>query len=106
MTTPHKWAEVIKAWADGKEIQFRPRRPEGEAWEDFFTPRCPRRASPDFNNSYYEWRIKPEKKSIWINIYPYSTHHRRSPGFWSTKEQADDYAASDRIDCIEYVYKD
>lgn len=23
MNTPHKWAEVIKAWADGAAVEFR-----------------------------------------------------------------------------------
>lgn len=55
MTTerkPHKWAEVIKAWADGKEIQFK--RLDHKIWTDYLTLDV-----PNFNDSSYEWRIKP-----------------------------------------------
>lgn len=63
---PHKWSEVIKAWADGKPIQFR-----GDGipeWMDYdtnalrnsqisalFYPFHVPRFDLDF-----EWRVKPE----------------------------------------------
>ena len=54
MTTerkPHKWAEVIKAWADGKPIQ---RRLIGaHFWDDVDE-------HPYFDNTTLEWRVKPE----------------------------------------------
>lgn len=37
MTTerkPHKWAEVIKAWADGRPIQYKDLRSSDE-WADY-----------------------------------------------------------------------
>jgi hypothetical protein len=52
MTTPHKWASVIRAWADGKAIQFTLR--ESNTW--FTESTC---ISPDFNNPHMEWRVKP-----------------------------------------------
>jgi hypothetical protein len=47
--TPHKHAEIIKAWADGMTIQFW----DNDAWED-----CTSDAGPSWN---YEakYRIKP-----------------------------------------------
>lgn len=55
MTTerkPHKWAEVIRAWADGKPIQ---RRLIGaHFWEDVDE-------NPYFDNTTIEWRVKPER---------------------------------------------
>lgn len=48
---PHKWAEVIKAWADGKPIQ---RRLIGaHFWDDVDE-------HPYFDNTTLEWRVKPE----------------------------------------------
>lgn len=53
MKKPHKHAEIIKAWADGKEIEFR-------ASDKFdFSP--VRNPNPGWNYDY-EYRIKPEPK--------------------------------------------
>jgi len=59
---PHKHAELIKAWADGAEIQISVSR--GELWED---------AQPSFLvwNDEYQYRIKPEPKPdriIYTNV--------------------------------------
>ena len=51
---PHKHAEVIKAWADGKPIQVRHK--SIIEWEDYVSS-----ITPDFNNEFFEWRIKPER---------------------------------------------
>ena len=48
MTKPHKHAEVIKAWADGAQIQFR-LVPDDE-WEDIHDPTWV---------SDVEYRVKP-----------------------------------------------
>ena len=51
---PHKYAEAIKAWADGKPIQVRLKY---SAWwidEEFDG------GVPLFNDSDREWRVKPE----------------------------------------------
>lgn len=50
--TPHKHADLIKAWADGAEIEERPRNGiwytfDGGFWAD---------------SDEYEYRIKPEEK--------------------------------------------
>lgn len=52
MKTPHKHAEVIKAWADGAEIQFR--YPNG-TWIDA--------ADPSFRD-LAEYRVKPEPQIL------------------------------------------
>lgn len=68
MTTerkPHKWSEVIKAWADGKPIQYKPNKES--CWIDY-DPEYARqhRINLDFYSSNipkfdeYEWRVKPE----------------------------------------------
>lgn len=62
MGTPHKHAEVIKAWADGAQIQFR------------YPPRYPNWADVDGNPEWYsdmEYRVKPKKvtKKRWYRTY-------------------------------------
>lgn len=52
MNTPnkaHKWAEVIKAWADGQSVQFR--FETSSVWQDI-----PTVVSPLFNSYRGEWR--------------------------------------------------
>ena len=61
MKKPHKHADVIKAWADGADIQWRP--DSSSAWADMRT-----------NPSWFEgceYRVKPEKKpdvAIYVHI--------------------------------------
>lgn len=57
MPTPHKWASVIKAWADGAEVQYR----HGDAWWDGGT------AAPSFNPEL-EWRIKPKPQTVTYRV--------------------------------------
>lgn len=63
ITKPHKYADVIKAWADGKAIQYAytppterdPLAQRAQEWLDFKA-----NASPGFNNPHTEWRVKPK----------------------------------------------
>ena len=50
--TPHKHAEVIKAWADGATIQYKVRQGE---WMDVYDN------DPSWND-WDEYRVKPEPK--------------------------------------------
>lgn len=51
MGTPHKWADVIKAWADGADVQI---SVNGSRWEDI--------EDPAFDSKISRYRIKPEPK--------------------------------------------
>ena len=51
MNKPHKHADVIKAFADGKQIQFR--YYNNQEWLDWDRSYC-----PTFSD-YYEYRVKP-----------------------------------------------
>ena len=51
---PHKHAELIKAWADGAEIQYKYAGIDDDAWDDD--------DSPLWNENGFEFRIKPEPK--------------------------------------------
>lgn len=56
MKKPHKQAELIKAWADGAEIQWRDKDSDSDrAWRDTNDPWF-------WNGINMEFRIKPEPK--------------------------------------------
>lgn len=59
MKTPHKHAALIKAWADGAEIEY---SDPGSVWQSATSPRW---------DGYGEYRIKPELKPDvveWHNV--------------------------------------
>jgi len=85
MNTPHKYADVIKHWADGGEIQW---KDSNGVWND----RATETTTPAFN--YLEWRIKPQKKKVWLNFYTIGTY------VYSSKEEADRCATASRIACV------
>ena len=60
MNTPHKHAEVIKAWADGAKIEYRQPKHEPENWE--YTP------TPEWHNEL-EYRVKIEPKKYKVDAW-------------------------------------
>ena len=62
MSKPHKNAEVLRALADGRTIQFySPAWGEWLDWENKIAHINPAHVNPVNNlDYYYEWRIKPE----------------------------------------------
>ena len=73
---------VVEAFRNGKKVQWRDR--DREVWVDL--------PAPGFVVDH-EYRIKPEKKTVWLNLYP-------KMGF-ATKEQADAGAGCSRLACIQ-----
>lgn len=65
-STPHRWAEVIKAWADGKTVQFRSTVIPEYGWQDY----CAGQGGfgPWYSAETYEWRIKPESQTAWVAL--------------------------------------
>ena len=55
MNKPHKWAEVIKAWADGKKIEFR--LTSSLEWMPYEGGAL----TPAFSDVALEWRVRPPK---------------------------------------------
>jgi hypothetical protein len=49
--TPHKHAAIIKAWADGAQVQTRMNGMPESTWSDI--------DSPAWHSDYFEYRIKP-----------------------------------------------
>jgi len=65
MKTPHKHTELIKAWADGAEIEVRNSTDE-ERWEVTTLPLW---------RDYFEYRIKPKQEPK-PNIVRYGIAHK------------------------------
>jgi hypothetical protein len=80
---------IIQAYAEGKEIECMPE--DGDRWFISSSP------SWSISNKY---RIKPEPKTGWINIYPKSLVSNSC----RSKEEADEAAGTDRIACIQITY--
>lgn len=77
--TPHKYANVIKAWADGEVIQwtnselhYKDQIVRVQYWIDLDQDK-----NPDFNSSELEWRIKPVRYSGKFRV----AFYRGVPGF-------------------------
>ena len=64
MKTPHKHADLIKAWADGAEIES---RPTGHGKWSTGTPGW---------STYCEYRIKPEPKPDVVDYVRVGAFHR------------------------------
>ena len=81
----HKHYDVIVAWANGEEIEYRINS------SDFWTLIV----DPSWCHST-EYRIKPKivKKEGWVNVYP------MDPYVHDTKKVADDFACKNRIACV------
>jgi hypothetical protein len=96
MKQRHKHADVIHAWAEGKDIE----------WLDFEVAvwRTYEGRDPAFSSCSLDWRIKPTivKKEGWVNVYSKDTCLvcGISNGIYKRKETADNYATSNRVACI------
>lgn len=89
--TPRKHAELIKAWADGAEIEFY--SSSNECWIGS--------ARPDWLDSY-EYRVKPEAPvSRWLNVYDPMLDHMPTPVWCNSSEKSNGNAVSGRIAVIE-----
>lgn len=108
---------VIQAFAEGRTIQWRDNKAAPE-WFDIISEAI--FVGINFNQEDIEWRIKPEKKTGWINIYPKEsneyfggTHSEfvlgNSGGVYTDKKMADHINAQNspphkRIACIKISY--
>lgn len=72
---PHKHADLIKAWADGAEIQWYDDTPKEHRWKD-----CPEWF---IWNERYDFRIKPEPKPDFVDLHYVEW---RGEGTWFRKD--------------------
>jgi hypothetical protein len=98
-TKPHPNAEILRAIADGKTVEWKDRGFVN--WSEF-NPYSPSRLNwlitPN-GSTDIQWRIKPEPITAWINLYQNGTG-----SIWLTKEEADNCANINRIACIQISY--
>ena len=73
MTTPHKHAAVIKAWADGAQVQVS--SPNKHSWEFIMKPLW---------QEDLDYRVKPVEKTYWFNVYKRKRNGKVSTGQLST----------------------
>ena len=89
---PHKHAEVIKAWADGHEIQYRMQGTARTEWIDSDTPTW---------NETKEYRVKPTAPTMhprfgWLDN---SEHVRLLPVEMTDQARREDYTRLTQFDC-------
>jgi len=97
MTTPKKIV-VMQAFVDKKKIQFR-KRFSGEEWQDIVSEEL------DWNWTVYEYRIKPEPRHFWMNIYP-NERCKVYTSAYTTKESAvtgKDPSCLETIEVVEVI---
>jgi hypothetical protein len=90
MTTQEK-IDVLTAYRDGKQIQTRERGIHDSEWSET--------ASPTWDFSRAEYRVKPEPRRIWVNSYA----KQYTSFYFNSKMKADALAGPGRTECIEFV---
>lgn len=83
---------VIEAFRNGKTIQWK----TSYGWEDVDNP------SFQVRNDY---RVKPEKKEMWVNVYSYYDIHTKGYAY-ATRVTADERTNKNRIACVKVVYEE
>ena len=94
MALRHKHADVIHAWAEGEEIEFRGL--DMDCW-------LPLKHTHPVWFEMTEYRIKPKtvKREGWVNVYDY-----HDASIWSSKEEADSRANAWRKACIRIEWEE
>lgn len=97
MTQRHKWADVLIAYAEGRKVQV---RHLGDT-EWVTTGNL-----ASINHPNYEYRIKPEKKTGWVNIY--KGDYMRVGQVYCSRTDADNGSDSsvERLACIQIQFEE
>ncbi len=85
MMTHNEMIEVIQAHRDGKKIQAKSILID---WHDTVLNQ------PSWNFDVYDYRIKPEPREWWVNVYPDGDSY-----WYETKEAADKQTSKYRLEC-------
>ena len=94
MTDIDHMIAVMQAAKEGKAIQYRARGNRGtdENWGDA--------PSPIWNWAKYDYRVKPEPRRIWVNMY---VNDRTPRTHFYTLEEAQHAASPDCIESVMFV---
>ena len=93
----HKYAEIIKAWADGAEIQWRDPKYADSGWDDIKEPSWV---------TCYEYRIKPEEKKPvvrWLWAYKNSRNEWFLHGNYMSEDESKSSFPTEDIKRLEYT---
>ena len=99
---PHKHAELIKAWADGAEIQYKYEDEETTEWVDLASPGETTIAldSPTWEDDV-EYRLKPEPKP---DVVEYFNDYGAEIGYsYPSIEIANSWRRAERIGVIKRI---
>lgn len=96
----HKHADVIIAWANGEEVQYRAIPGEGE-W-------CTLPPSAMTWCDIAEYRIKPRivKREGWVNVYKSNAYTAYIGYVYGTQEEADINEDEGRQSCIRIEWEE
>lgn len=93
MNTPHKHAAIIKAWADGAQIELS--LPNMHAWTSTKNPNW---------RENLNYRVKPTEKTYWFNVYKHKKTGKITIGeAHSDKWEVLKYATSPTFESVEYL---
>ena len=100
MSQPHKHRDVIIAWANGEEIQY---KGSLGTWIDWKKGQM----GPTFDSDG-EYRIKPKivKREGWVNVYKSSVCTALVSNAYPSKESADINKSPDRLACIRIEWEE
>ncbi len=95
----HKYYDVIVAWAEGKEIQY---KHKGYDWSSRTINNFPF-DSPNFNMDGVEWRIKPEDKGQYRIAKMSMKADKQKPFYFATvTNKSDETYIKSRSDFVEW----
>lgn len=103
MKPQHKFADILRAIADGKKVQWSNLSLSKIEWYDYSVTDESATFYLMTAASHLKWRIKPEKIVQWFNIY--SVNDSFDAYGYSTKELADKNANGYRIACIRVEFE-
>lgn len=96
--TPHRWTDVLRAIADGEEVQFL----SMVLPQEWTTP-----ANDNMNpisHPNHEWRIAPKKQkkhTVWVNVY---FGNNNNCFFYTNKDAANFHAGTGRVACVPLTF--
>lgn len=93
--TINEMIEVLQAYKEGKPIEFK--RPLWSEWNI--------KCNSIFNFNEYLYRVKKEKKEVWLNIYPSNIPLINATSHPS-EEEANKRAGKNRVACVRVEWEE
>lgn len=93
-------AAMYTAYAEGKQLQYRYINTNtlNKEWKDYIQDEL---GNPDIAGTNIEWRIKPEIKIYWVNVYGGLNNARSISSLYSSYDEA--YYNRDEFNYVKTV---